>query len=390
MTDLILFPLLTSVSLTAIGIAWFYQRKLKQSRDSLTFALQSGRMGTWDINLEDDSVSCSQEMLNLWGFTGKQFNGQRSILQTKVHPEDLPIMIDAINAAIQRDHIYELEYRIIPIPGVIRWVLSRGQCTFDLNSRKPVRFSGVVYDITEKKVKEEEYAAAMRMRDQFFMIAGHELRTPLTCMHLQFQASEWDLKNTPEVFTPERIAYGLKKQQRHLDRITRIVENILDESKITEGRFYIQCEGCDLAAMVTSVLEEFRIIAKASEVDVHYQGPEKIEGKWDRFRLEQVLLNLLINAIRYGNKKPIEVEVKQDDTHAFIIVRDQGVGIPKEDHIRIFERFERVHSDKDVRGFGLGLYISKNIVHSHGGEIRLRSEVGVGSEFTVMLPLSST
>lgn len=389
MTEQILYLFIFSACVAFIGIAWFYQKRLswqlKQSRDSLAFALQSGRMGTWDINLETDTVSCSPEMLALWNISPSEFQGHRPVLQAKVHPDDLQTMTKAINTAIQNDQIYEFEYRIIPSPGVTRWVLSRGRCTYDMN-KKPIRFSGVICDITEKKIKEDERAAVMKIRDQFFLIAGHELRTPLTCMQLQFQVSEWDLRNNPEVFTIERIESGLKKQQQHLKRITRIVENILDESKIAAGRFHMQFEEFDLSEMVADVLEEFKVIAKSSDVEIHVIASETIVGYWDRFRLEQVLLNLLINAVRYGHKKPIQVEVKREDNFACFIVRDKGIGIQPEDQSRIFERFERANTDLDVNGIGLGLYISNNIVSAHGGKIRLKSEFGKGSEFTVLLP----
>lgn len=364
--------------------------QLKQSRDNLNFALKSGGMGTWTIDLKTRGVSCSQEMLDLWGVKAENFNGQRPSLQSKVHPDDLERMNTLIDIAIHNDSIYEMEYRIFPTPGNLRWVMSRGRCTFDAHSNEPVYFSGVVYDITESKMKEEALAAAVRTRDQFFMIASHELKTPLTCLELQIQISKWELKHKyPEAFTASKLESGLNKQREHLLRITRIVDNILDESKISEGRLLLRNEPFCLNEMVTDVLDRFKVNAEAHGIEVRFNSVESIQGMWDRFRLEQVLNNLLINAIRYGNNKPIHVEVTKEGSNAMMIVRDEGMGIKAEDQSRVFERFERAISENEVSGIGLGLYISKNIVRAHGGEIRLKSEFGKGSEFAVIIPVTS-
>lgn len=361
--------------------------QLKHSQESLEFALESGRMGTWDIHLETNTVSCSKEMLDLWGISTDEFQCLRSMLQEKVHPDDIQMMNFAISHAIKSGTIYELEYRIIPFPGQLKWVLSRGRCTFDPGSKTPVRFSGVVYDISDRKFKEEALDKAMKARDQFFMIASHELRTPLTCLELQLQVMEWDLKNKyPEEFSPEKIELGLKKQREHLSRITRIVDNILDESRISNNRLTMNSDKFDFSEMVLSILSEFKLAAETAGVPVYAETQENITGTWDRFRLEQVLLNLLTNALRYGNKKPIHVKVTGDSETVKLFVRDQGLGIRPEDQNRVFERFERAISGSEVSGVGLGLFISKNIIQAHGGEIRLTSQIDKGSEFLIILP----
>lgn len=374
-------------------IEWVMSQKhdpliqLKHSQESLEFALQSGRMGTWDIDLASDTVTCSREMLELWGVDFEGFQHQRAILQSKVHPDDLDVMIFSINHAIKTGSVYELEYRIYPQPGILRWLLSRGRCTFEIGSKSPVRFSGVVYDITDRKLKQEAIERATKARDQFFMIASHELRTPLTCLELQLQVMEWDLKNKyPEEFSPEKIELGLKKQREHLSRITRIIDNILDESRISHGRLPMHLEKFDLGDMAMAILNEFKVAAENAGVTVTIEAEKNLIGTWDRFRLEQVLLNLLTNALRYGNKKPISVKVSGTEDTVMLAVRDQGVGIKPEDQQRVFERFERAISENEVSGMGLGLFISNNVIKAHGGEIRLRSIPGEGSEFLIILP----
>ena len=148
----------------------------------------------------------------------------------------------------------------------------------------------------------------------------------------------------------------------------------------------VQRQDFDLSEMVSDVIARFRDTAEAHSVEIRFDSGHPIRGSWDRFRLEQVLLNLLTNAVRYGNKKPVLAKVEREGPHALITVLDQGLGISAQDQARIFDRFERAVSENEVSGLGLGLYISREIVQEHGGEIRLKSEPGRGSEFTVFLP----
>lgn len=361
---------------------------MDKTLQDLEFTLESGQMGAWDVDLTNNKVTCSRLMLELWNVTEKEVLGNRKVLQEKVHPEDLPIMLEAIRSSIEERSVYELEYRIIPTPGKIKWVHSRGRCTFDSGPHKTIRFSGIVFDITEKKMKEEELAAAVKARDQFFMIASHELRTPLACLNLQLEVLQWELKsNHPEIFRTERISSGFKKQQEHFLRISKIVDNILNESKLAMKPLALQKEKFDLMLMVQEVLDSFRIAAEAAGVEILLEKTGQIMGQWDRYRLEQVMLNLLVNAVKYGKKKPVTVSVSEVGDTAIISVKDNGDGIRPEDHQRVFQKYERVVSDKSIKGMGLGLYICDNFVRAHGGEIRLQSNWGEGAEFRVILPI---
>ena len=353
----------------------------------LDFALESGKMGTWDIDLRNDTVMCSREMLRIWNVSEVEFRGNRSVLQAKVHPDDRPRMIEAINIAIKEQSVYELEYRIFPTPDQMRWVMSRGRCTFDAVTGKAQKFAGVVFDITESKLKEEALSMAVKARDQFFMIASHELKTPLACLNLQTEVFQWELKEKfSDVLNDEMIVSGLRKQQEHLFRISRIVENILSASKLSDKRFTLKTERVELNEMVQGILDRFQVAAEAAKIKISLDQSRKIYGEWDRYGLEQVVLNLLMNAMKYGKDKPIRIDVGETGVHAYITVKDEGIGISESNQARIFERFERVQADNKINGLGLGLFISKSIVDAHNGEIRLKSELDKGSEFTVILP----
>lgn len=365
-----------------------YEFQLKISQESLEFALESGRMGTWDIHIPSDEVFCSPEMLRLWGVSLQEYKNNRLFLQSKVHPDDKQKMLKSIEEAILNNGIYDCEYRIIPEPGKVRWVHSRGRRTLDPITKEPLRFAGIVYDITEKKEKEEALNRAIAARQEFFTIAGHELKTPLTCLQLQLTILELQVKEGASAELREALAPSLKKQSEHLMRITRIVENILDETRITEGKMSLQKESFNLSLMVQEVLSQFQVTADLAGVKINFKTTGEILGRWDKFRLEQVLLNLLINALKYGGNKPIQVEVCGEGDLASFSVIDSGQGVDLKDQPKIFQRFERAQEVTNNKGLGLGLYISKNIIQAHGGDIHLKSEPGKGAAFKVVLPLS--
>jgi PAS domain S-box-containing protein len=386
------------MTLTAVAFACFFRRQLqrekqielqlKYSHENLDFALQSGRMGTWDIQLEDDSIICSKEMLEIWGVTTKEFSYKRGILQSKVHHEDLPKMNDAINSAIAGLGVYEMEFRIFPKPGQMRWVLSRGRCAFAPGLHKPTRFSGVVFDITESKDREAALREAVRARDQFLTIAGHELKTPLTNLHMQIQLRQRDLqRGNQAAFASERTALFLQKQLNYVRRLNQLVDNLLDVQQISEGRLKLSYEYFDVCKLLQDVVARLQETTEDVKIELKLNSEQAMYGNWDWFRLEQILLNLLENALKYGGGDKIEVSLKTEENGICISIRDFGKGVPQKDQTRIFQRFERAISENEVSGMGLGLYISQTIARLHGGEIRLTSSEGQGAEFAVFLPL---
>ena len=159
-------------------------------------------------------------------------------------------------------------------------------------------------------------------------------------------------------------------------------------SRLRSGSLSIRPKPVDLAALTRRVVESLVNQAEAAGSTFDVEAPQTIDGVWDEFRIEQVLTNLITNALRYGRGSPVAVAVTRSGDHAVMTVRDQGIGIAPEDHGRIFEQFERTDdSRKHAAGLGLGLYITREIVHAHGGEIMLESAPGEGALFRVTLPL---
>jgi signal transduction histidine kinase len=171
-----------------------------------------------------------------------------------------------------------------------------------------------------------------------------------------------------------------------VDRMTRLVLNLLDVSRLRAGRLELQLDDCDLRDLTSDITARFQdeLSRSGRRIELVLDGP--VLGRWDRSRLDQVLTNLVSNAVRYGGKKPIAVALSRSPTQATITVSDQGGGIEEKDLGRIFESFERGESSRSHGGLGLGLYIARRIVEAHRGSIAVTSRVGEGSTFQVDLP----
>jgi len=223
---------------------------------------------------------------------------------------------------------------------------------------------------------------AIRVRDEFLSIASHELKTPLTSLALQADSLR---AAAARGRVPEPIAHKADVIRRNVDRLTRLITNLLDISRIGAGRLELELEELDLSELVREVAVRFEDELTRAGCELRLDASAPVVGRWDRLRLDQVVTNLIANAVKYGPAKPIEVAVRAEGERAWLQVRDHGIGIPHEAQARIFERFERAVSDRHYGGFGLGLWIVRIIVDALGGTIAVESEPGNGATFTVEL-----
>lgn len=232
---------------------------------------------------------------------------------------------------------------------------------------------------------------SIRLRDDFLSIASHELKTPITPIRMQMQLTRMYLEESAVDFSKVReklirlTDIGLKE----IDRLARLVDSLLDVSRITTGRFVLKREPVQLAEVITDLVERIRPDAEKAHCELRVKTEAGVEVLADRLHLEQAVQNLILNATKYGAGRPIEIEERHADGRAIIAVRDQGIGIVQEDIERIFGRFERAVSLQSFGGLGLGLYITRQIVNAHNGSIGVESKPGKGSTFTIELPLSS-
>lgn len=248
-------------------------------------------------------------------------------------------------------------------------------------------------ELKEKmKILEEEYALAkkeIRARDEFLSIASHELKTPLTSMLLQTQTALYSIRNVSLAhFSINNLLKMLESVENQTKRLSKMINDLLSTSLITTGNLQLVPEKVDLDAVISDLLEEFSTRIQREGYEIIYTKKEPIIGQWDKIRVQQAISNLISNAIKYGSRKPIEVAIRKENNMALIIVTDHGIGIPKEQHEKIFGLFERAVSPTEYKGLGVGLYITKQIVKAHGGSIDLSSKTGKGATFTIKLPLT--
>lgn len=227
---------------------------------------------------------------------------------------------------------------------------------------------------------------ATRQRDDFLSVAAHELRTPLTTLRLQLQLLDRDLARAGLAGPKHPAGRHLATAHRQARRLSALVHELLDLTRVTSGRLELHREETDLTALTSELLETFRDDAARAGAELIADVEPEVRGQWDPGRLEQVLTNLISNAIKYGRGQPVRVTVRATADDAFISVADRGLGIAEEDAERIFGRFERAVSSRHFGGLGLGLFIVRRIVDAHGGEIRVSSTPGRGAVFTVRLP----
>jgi signal transduction histidine kinase len=241
--------------------------------------------------------------------------------------------------------------------------------------------------LRELNQTQEELQRSLRMRDEFMSLVAHELRTPLNTLFLETQMRSLQLKRgTLASIQPEQFDAMIKRDERQIKAMIRLIDDMLDVSRMRSGQLSIRPGQVELMTLLERVVSDLSLQAAATGCKLSLQEHPPVAGCWDEFRIEQVVVNLLTNALRYGGGQPVEVSVQHADKVVRIHVRDEGKGIAPQDLERIFEPYERGARNGEPKGLGLGLYISRQLAVSHGGELRVTSKPGEGSTFTLILP----
>jgi two-component system, OmpR family, sensor kinase len=235
------------------------------------------------------------------------------------------------------------------------------------------------HDVTELR-------RAVRARDEFLSVASHEMRSPIMALQLVseliLQRARAELADAP-AWLFERLGDLVTQVQR----VGSLIDSLLDVTRLSEGKLTLELSDVDLVAVARESVARYGSEAARAGSVISLSAPARVVGRWDRLRLEQIVSNLLQNAIRYGSSHPIEVAIFADDGEAHMVVRDRGIGIDPTDQRRIFERFERAVSPHLGGGLGIGLWIVREIVDALGGAIEVTSQPSRGAAFTVVLPL---
>ncbi|OJH40700.1 sensor histidine kinase [Cystobacter ferrugineus] len=232
-----------------------------------------------------------------------------------------------------------------------------------------------------------EAREAIRLRDEFLSIASHELKTPLTPLSLKLQSLERAAEAHPDSSLAPLVRSTVQAGRQQLRKLTTLMNGLLDVSLIVSGCLELRREEVDLRCVVREVVARLTPRAGKFQSPLVIEADAPVVGQWDRSRLEQVVTNLLDNALKYGAGSPVVVRVSVENGFARLSVRDKGIGIAPEQSRRIFERYARAVSERHYGGLGLGLYITRAIVEAEGGRVHVHSALGRGATFVVELPL---
>jgi signal transduction histidine kinase len=251
-----------------------------------------------------------------------------------------------------------------------------------------VGFAKVTHDLTVRRelegerIRRAQAEEAVRLRDEFLSIASHELRTPLTVVQLQLGSLRERLASAGPA-----IAARIERALKSAERLGALVSTLLETTRIASGAIELAREPLDLAEVAREVVERLKDRAEEARCELRLEASGEVRGTWDRLRVEQLLTNLVANALKYGAGAPVAVSVSRDGADAVLEVRDRGPGIAACDLARIFERFERAAPSSHYGGFGVGLYAAREIAQAHGGTVTAANLPGRGARFTARLPL---
>jgi signal transduction histidine kinase len=247
------------------------------------------------------------------------------------------------------------------------------------------RIDALSSELIELKQSKEKLETELRRRDEFFSIAAHELRNPLNALHLTL-AGIIRAQSGSAPLDADHILSRVNKAAFQVKRLADLIDEMLTVSRIAAGRLQFKIEEFDGVALLKEIVE--RSGGSASPISLH--APASITIQCDRMRFEHIATDLLSNAIKYSNGKPVEVRFESKDATVRLEVMDHGIGMSAEDQLRIFERFERPGQGTQKTGFGLGLWIASETIKALHGQIRVISKLGTGSTFIVELPRTNS
>lgn len=354
------------------------RKKLEKTEDTLKLSLLAANLGTFDLDLENNVLTWDERCRTLFGISHNNEVSYEKDFTGGLHPDDKERILDIINNYVFKKALsngnYDVEYRTVGAEDQkIRWIRAMGKAYFN-EQDQPIRFLGSALDITEQKEDE------LRKND-FIGMVSHELKTPLTSLkaYLQILQSEKYQQLSPVI---------LPKVEGQINKMNNLINGFLNLSRFESGKLTVEKQSFDLEKLIDEILADKRLIAPQHTILFEKCTPSNVVA--DREKIESVIRNLISNAIKYSAvKTSITVTCRQFGENIEVRVKDEGIGIKKEDIENIFQRYYRVNnqSTKTISGFGIGLYLSAEIIKRHNGTIGAESTPGEGSTFYFTLPV---
>jgi PAS domain S-box-containing protein len=364
---------------------WF-DESVRRSEERLRLATEVAQVAVWEYDFLAGQMTRTENHDGLYGLPPQPV-WTYDLFTGATHPDDLPMADQTVQASLAPGgpDDYLFDFRVIWPDGSLHWLSVSGHVfARDAEGRATLVRGGLI-DVTRLKKAEAEQREAVRVRDEFLQIASHELRTPLTPLALK--VSSLRKLTSRGTLTPAQLDKDLASAQRQVNRLTALVDDLLDVTRLSQGKLSLSYAEGSLTELVRSVLEELAGEAQRSGSTVVSDLVPQLDGRWDLARVRQVVENLVGNALKYGQGKPVHVTLRRVGDAAELTVRDEGLGIEPEAQPRIFQKFERAASARSYGGLGLGLYITRQLVQSHRGSIELASATDQGTTFTVRLPI---
>lgn len=354
------------------------EQALKDSEERLRLALEAGKIGVWDWDIKNDVLTWTENVYSSHGVSPKNFKLTFNNYMKIVHPADRSLVRNAIQESLDGKAPYKIEFRIMRPNGDTSWVATSAVISRDVKGNA-IRMLGATIDITERKQLDQE-------KSDFLSMASHELKTPLTSMKIFIDL----LKENKDSVVTEKRRYYISRIKDQADRLNELTRDLLDVSRIETGKLKLNIENFRIDELTRETVESIQLATNKHRILIKESIPMTISA--DRYRIYQVFVNLLTNAIKYsGNGKDILVRVKKNGKDVIVSVQDFGIGIKKSQQVRIFDRLYQVTDpeEKTYPGLGLGLYISKEIINRHNGNIWVKSEKNKGATFFFSIPITT-
>jgi len=362
----------TTIMVVAIDVTEkvLARKDIEYTEERIRLAVEAAEIGTFDHELTNNALVTSDRFNAIFGL---EETASRDEFLKVYHPDDLHLSIEANKTALQTGTM-NYEARLIHANQSLHWIRVQGKVYFDRH-QQPVRILGTLLDITEFKHLQQQ-------KDDFISIASHELKTPITTLKASLQLLDKMKENPSATMLPKLI----EQSNRSMGKISSLVEDLLNVSRMNEGQVKLNKKTFTIAEMLTECCHHVRA---GGNYDLILEGDRGLQVFADEHRIDQVVVNLVNNAVKYASaSREIHLRVEREGNMAKVIVQDFGPGIEPEKIPNLFDRYFRANeAANQISGLGLGLYISADIIHRHGGQIGVVSEPGKGSSFWFTLPL---